>query len=120
MYLCTYVLPFTIALQEKIVTWWPNGYGEQKLYPLHFTLKAWLGTDGPEVRSKTKSHKSLSVGFRTLELVEVPAPDGIGNTFLFRVNGVEIFMKGSNYIPSDILPEMQTNEQSKFQVLRII
>ncbi|KAI8046391.1 beta-mannosidase [Drosophila gunungcola] len=96
---------------EKVVTWWPNGYGEQKLYPLHFTLKAWHGGDGPEVRSKTKSYKSLRVGFRTLELIEVPAPDGIGNTFLFRVNGVEMFMKGSNYIPSHILPEMQTKEQ---------
>ncbi|KAH8354559.1 hypothetical protein KR084_011700, partial [Drosophila pseudotakahashii] len=96
---------------EKVVTWWPNGYGEQKLYPLHFTLKAWLGNDGPEVRSRTKSHRSLRVGFRTIELVEVPAPDGIGNTFLFRVNGVEMFMKGSNYIPSHILPEMQTKEQ---------
>ncbi|XP_001359635.3 beta-mannosidase [Drosophila pseudoobscura] len=96
---------------EKVATWWPNGYGDQKLYPLHFTLKAWLGSKGPEVRSKTKSQKSLRVGFRTLELVEVPAPDGLGNTFLFRVNGLEIFMKGSNYIPSHILPENQTNDR---------
>ncbi|KAH8304925.1 hypothetical protein KR018_005049, partial [Drosophila ironensis] len=95
---------------EKVETWWPNGYGEQKLYPLHFTLKAWLGKMGPELRAKTKSHKSLRVGFRTLELVEVPAPDGRGNTFFFRVNGVDIFMKGSNYIPSHILPEQQTEE----------
>ncbi|KAH8369201.1 hypothetical protein KR009_003852 [Drosophila setifemur] len=96
---------------EKVVTWWPNDYGEQKLYPLHLTLKAWLGAHGPEIRSRTKSHKSLRVGFRTLELVEEPGPDGIGNTFLFRVNGVDIFMKGSNYIPSHILPELQTDDQ---------
>ncbi|XP_039491613.1 beta-mannosidase isoform X1 [Drosophila santomea] len=95
----------------KVVMWWPNGYGEQKLYPLHFTLKTWLGSDGPEDRSKTQSHKSVRVGFRTLELVEDPAPDGVGNTFFFRVNGVEMFMKGSNYIPSHILPERQTKEQ---------
>ncbi|KAH8283203.1 hypothetical protein KR054_008690 [Drosophila jambulina] len=106
------VIEFNQAVPiEKVVTWWPNGYGEQKLYPLHFTLKTWLDADGPEIRSKTKSHKSVAVGFRKLELVEVPAPDGIGNTFLFRVNGVEIFMKGSNYVPSAILPELQTNEQ---------
>ncbi|XP_017085650.1 beta-mannosidase [Drosophila eugracilis] len=96
---------------EKVVPWWPHGYGEQKLYPLHFTLNTWLGADGPEARSKTKSSKSLSVGFRTLELIEDLAPDGIGNTFLFRVNGVEMFMKGSNYIPSHILPELQTKKQ---------
>ncbi|EDW58688.1 beta-mannosidase [Drosophila virilis] len=93
-----------------VVPWWPNGYGQQKLYPLHFTLNAWLGATGPELRAKTKSQKSLRVGFRTLELVERPAPDGRGNTFLFRVNGLEIFMKGSNYIPSHILPENQTAE----------
>ncbi|KAH8418054.1 hypothetical protein KR222_010988, partial [Zaprionus bogoriensis] len=96
---------------ENVDTWWPNGYGDQKLYPLHFALNAWLGAVGPKVRGKTKSQKSLRVGFRTLELVERPAPDGLGNTFLFRVNGVEIFMKGSNYIPSHILPEKQTPEQ---------
>ncbi|EDV41870.1 uncharacterized protein Dana_GF17689 [Drosophila ananassae] len=95
---------------EKVAAWWPNGYGEQKLYPLHFTLKAWLG-NSPELRAKTKSHKSLRVGFRTVELVERPAPDGLGNTFLFKVNGVEMFMKGSNYIPSHILPEQQTEDQ---------
>lgn len=65
------------------------------------------------MRGKTKSQKSLRVGFRTLELVERPAPDGLGNTFLFRVNGLEIFMKGSNYIPSNILPENQTSDQSE-------
>ncbi|XP_022214341.2 beta-mannosidase [Drosophila obscura] len=108
----TPVIEFDQAVPiEKVTAWWPNGYGDQKLYPLHFTLKAWLGSNGPEVRSKTKSQKSLRVGFRTLELVEVPAADKLGNTFLFRVNGLEIFMKGSNYIPSHILPEHQTKDQ---------
>ncbi|EDV92669.1 beta-mannosidase [Drosophila grimshawi] len=95
---------------DEVKTWWPNGFGDQKLYPLHFTLNAWLGASGPELRAKTKSQKSVRVGFRTLELVERPAPDGQGNTFLFRVNGLEMFMKGSNYIPSHILPEQQTFE----------
>lgn len=102
-------------LQGNVVTWWPNGYGDQKLYPLHFALNAWLGADEPKVRGKTKSQKSLRVGFRTLELVERPAPDGLGNTFLFRVNGLEIFMKGSNYIPSHILPENQTASNSEYE-----
>ncbi|XP_023165462.2 beta-mannosidase-like [Drosophila hydei] len=96
---------------EDVVVWWPNGYGEQKLYPLHFTLNAYLSASGLEPRAKTESHKSLRVGFRTLELIERPAPDGRGNTFLFRVNGLEMFMKGSNYIPSHILPEQQTPER---------
>lgn len=105
-----------LFVQEEVVAWWPNGYGDQKLYPLHFTLNAWLDPSGPEVRAKTMSQKSLRVGFRTLELIERPAPDGRGNTFLFRVNGLEIFMKGSNYIPSHILPEQQSPERSEYEL----
>ncbi|KAH8360187.1 hypothetical protein KR093_011286 [Drosophila rubida] len=97
-----------------VVAWWPNGYGEQKLYPLVFTLNAWLDSDGPKLRAKSKSQKSVRIGFRTIELVERPAPDGRGNTFLFNVNGLEIFMKGSNYIPSHILPENQTKDQISY------
>ncbi|EDW81442.1 uncharacterized protein Dwil_GK12069 [Drosophila willistoni] len=107
-------IEFDVAVPiEKVVTWWPNGYGEQKLYPLHLTLTTWL-KDGANLRSKSKSQKTLRVGFRTLELVEDPTPDGTGNTFFFRVNGIDMFMKGTNYIPSHILPENQTNEEISY------
>lgn len=41
---------------------------------------------------------------------------GTGNSFLFKVNGQEIFMKGSNYIPSHILPELNSDKtRSKYK-----
>uniref|UniRef100_A0A1L8EBR4 beta-mannosidase n=2 Tax=Haematobia irritans TaxID=7368 RepID=A0A1L8EBR4_HAEIR len=100
------VIMFQLAFPiDEVTLWWPNGYGEQKLYPLHFSLKAWWDAGGTSLRSKTISKKSIRIGFRTIELVEEPVSEGSGNTFYFKVNGKEIFMKGSNYIPSHILPE---------------
>ena len=39
---------------------------------------------------------------RTIELIEEPLSRG--RTFFFRVNGVDIFAKGSNWIPAHVLP----------------
>ncbi|MDZ7938832.1 MAG: glycoside hydrolase family 2 protein [Rhodoferax sp.] len=68
--------------------WWPAGQGEQALYPLEVTL------DGV-------SH-TRRIGLRTLELVTVP--DAVGTTMKLRVNGRDVFAKGSNWIPADALP----------------
>ncbi|XP_067630235.1 beta-mannosidase isoform X2 [Eurosta solidaginis] len=105
------VITFDQALPiENVELWWPNGYGDQKLYPLHYSLKTWLSKSGPGLRSRTTSTKTIRVGFRTIELVEDEAREGVGNYFLFKVNGVEIFMKGTNYIPMHILPELSNDE----------
>ncbi|XP_058974882.1 beta-mannosidase [Musca domestica] len=105
------VIEFQVAFPiDEVTLWWPNGYGGQKLYPLHFTLKAWLDKRGTSLRNKIASQKSISIGFRTVELVEDPVMEGSGNTFLFKVNDKEIFMKGSNYIPSHILPEFSRDK----------
>ena len=45
---------------------------------------------------------------RTLQLVEEPLIKG--RTFKFRVNGVDIFAKGSNWIPADSFQERITRE----------
>ena len=72
--------------------WWPNGFGAQRLYP--FTVTA----DGQTI--------SRNVGLRTIELVR--EPDGKGQTFGFRVNGMDIFAKGSNWIPCEAHPSRRT------------
>ena len=72
--------------------WWPNGYGAQPLYPLVVRVA------GDEV------HKRL--GLRTLAVVSVEDKHGL--SLGFRVNGVEIFVKGANWIPCDALPQRQT------------
>ncbi|XP_023934715.1 beta-mannosidase [Bicyclus anynana] len=96
-----------------ITEWWPNGYGEQKLYNLLIFLRT-------EEKDREISYKHAKIGFRTIELVEEDAALIFGNdtraghglTFYFKVNGYPIFMKGSNWIPSNILPEIGENRKT--------
>ncbi len=76
---------------KKPRLWWSNGLGEQKLYE----IEARLSRPGKELDSKV-----VHLGIRKLELVQ--EPDSVGRSFYFRLNGVPVFMKGSNYIPGDI------------------
>lgn len=97
-----------IVEKQDVKLWWPNGYGDQNLYNLKIT---WQGEnrniDTNEVKAVPitwqRSQKSVTVGFRTIELIEEPIKGG--TTFYFKVNGIPIFIKGSNWIPMDILPE---------------
>ncbi len=80
--------------------WWTNGLGNQKLYKIGVAI----GEPG-----RVMDSKSLNLGIRKLELVQ--EPDSVGRSFYFRVNGVPVFMKGSNYIPGDILTPRVTPEK---------
>ncbi len=78
--------------------WWPNGYGDQKLYD--FTLK---------VSSKDFLwEQDFKLGFRNIELER--KADSIGESFQFMVNGIPIYAKGANYIPQDIFPDRVSEE----------
>jgi len=50
------------------------------------------------------------VGFRTMELVQEPYEDQIGESFYFRINGVPIWSKGSNWIPVDAFESRVTDD----------
>ena len=84
-----------IRVQKKYVElWWPNGYGDQKLYDLRVVIE-----DNQLNEVDNKHHRK--VGFRTIELVQEPLSKGL--SFYFKVNGQAIFMKGSNWIPANVL-----------------
>jgi len=72
--------------------WWPNGYGVQPLYDLTVRVA------GDEIRKR--------IGLRNLEVLNIEDKRGLSLTF--RVNGVEIFCKGANWIPADAIPQRQT------------
>ncbi|KAJ6639178.1 Beta-mannosidase [Pseudolycoriella hygida] len=114
---CNYNLSFQLP-KDKVELWWPNGYGDQRLYTLKVT---WEGATGSTLtnninsvdRKFLTSSKSIRIGFRTIELIEEPLDGGL--SFYFKINKLPIFMKGSNWIPLHILPEKGANsEQLEF------
>lgn len=74
--------------------WWPSGHGSQHLYPLEVSI------DGQTEKRQ--------IGLRTIELIT--GKDAAGSRFAFKVNGREIYCRGSNWIPADALPSAATPE----------
>ncbi len=67
--------------------WYPNGYGKQSLYNLKI-----------QVGDKEYNYK---LGLRKIEVDD--KIDNVGRNFAVYVNGIKIFVKGSNYIPEDLV-----------------
>jgi beta-mannosidase len=84
--------------KDKVEIWWPVGYGKQPLYELTISVVG------------TTSSVKRRVAFRTIEVVQDPLP-GNAKTFYFRINGVPIFAKGSNFIPIDAFEQRVTNDR---------
>lgn len=80
----------------------PNGYGD----PILYRLDVFYSEAGVRVAAK----EDVRIGFRTVALVEDDLPQVGGRTFYVTVNDVPVFLKGSNWIPADVLPEQVTAE----------
>ena len=81
---------FNVALPDAKL-WWPNGAGEQPLYTAELTIKSG--------KSTVKSG-SVRFGIRTVEL-NLEKYDENDRCFAVKVNGVNIYCKGGNWIPAD-------------------
>lgn len=84
---------------NNVKLWWTNGLGEPYLYDLDFHLTR---------NNEILHNQSLKYGVRTLKLVQ--EPDDVGQSFHFELNGVPVFMKGANIIPSETLTPSVSEE----------
>ena len=85
--------------------WWPNGLGAQPLY----TFRARSLVNG-----KVADEITTRAGLRTLELRR--QRDNAGESFMFVINGVPVFAKGGNWIPSDSFPTRITPEKYRYML----
>ncbi|PRP79964.1 mannosidase, beta A, lysosomal [Planoprotostelium fungivorum] len=103
----------TVAAGETIVyvqhnvespkLWWPVGYGEQPLYQQVVEVR--------DTQGYVFDSKEHHIAFRTARLVTDPIEDLPGNRWMyFEINGVAVFAKGANFIPSDSFESRVTDE----------
>jgi beta-mannosidase len=87
--------------------WWPNGLGDAYLY----SIAVQIGTE-----DEILDQKLVKTGIRKIEVVQQPDSDGKGFGFCFKVNNIEVFAKGANYIPSDAFLNRVTPEEYEKEI----
>ena len=90
---------------SDIKLWWPRGHGDQIIYQVFASL----------VYEKKTLHQVIrSTGFRKCELIR--EKDSAGESFFFRINNVDVFCGGSNWIPGDsFLPRFAEAEYPRWK-----
>lgn len=79
------------AVIEHAQLWWPNGAGEQPLYEVRATV---------QTETCTAVSEPARFGIRTVAL-DLTKYGNNDRRFAVMVNGVAIYMKGADWIPSD-------------------
>ncbi len=91
---------------SNLKLWYPNGYGEQKLYLSEFTIKDTKGiSDDFQVQT----------GFKDLLLKKNPNTDDETYPYVYCVNGRDIYIKGFNVVPMKM--EIGTENLKEIQKL---
>lgn len=78
---------------HNIELWWSRGLGEAHLYE--------FGLEIYDAFNKICDESRRMVGFRTVKLLQIDDSDKKGRGFLLNLNGIDVFIKGANYIPPD-------------------
>lgn len=86
--------PLTLSV-EKPILWQPRNHGEPYRYTLRLTVS--LADSGDVI-----SEMDRKIGLRRVEVDQSPLAEG-GRLFRLMVNGHQVFAKGANMIPLDIL-----------------
>lgn len=73
--------------------WWPAGYGEHPVQQIRIVAKY-----------RGDAHSMFLRSYANNEIIGTSMKDSIGEFFGFVVNGKEVFMRGCNLVPPDILP----------------
>jgi len=90
--------------------WNPRGYGEQNLYTMEITIQN---------DQNCLCHLTKKTGFRKVELIQKPHPVE-GTYFILKINGHNIFAKGGNFVPIDILYCRSTRKEYEILLQRAV
>lgn len=88
---------------ENPELWWPNEIGGQDMMTFKISVgdaKSVLSTDPVIVKT----------GIRKVELIQ--EPDSIGASMFFRINGKDVFAKGANYIPEEMMESWYSKDKT--------
>ena len=96
---------FTVNKPEL---WWTHELSGKEEQPL-YTVTVKLEDDGDIIQTVTKK-----IGLRHIELNR--RNDEYGQNFQFILNGVPLFIKGSNYIPADSFITRFTEDKLKYLI----
>ncbi|MCU0520839.1 MAG: beta-mannosidase [Anaerolineae bacterium] len=93
--------------------WWPNGLGDQHRYRVHTALTT---------KGRTIAHPEFLVGLRYVELEAL-------DDFAFVINGLRVYAKGANWVPTDAVYARTTDDvyerlvrearEANFNMLRV-
>lgn len=83
--------------------WWPNEMGEQNLTTFEIGVVDKKG-------NALVNHIEITTGIRKVELIQ--EPDSIGTSMFFRINGKDVFAKGANYIPEEMMESWYSKEKT--------
>lgn len=87
---------------ESPKLWMPNGLGEQHLYKVEVKLRE---------EGEVVDERCMRIGLRDMQLVR--KKDEYGESFFHRVNGVDFFAMGADYIPEDCIFSRITPERTR-------